>query len=913
YAALVSLITTMDHIQKHPRLSISFDTNQMESIIEKVGLLLDFVENDTHGAISTQVEVLESQIAAVAYAAEDLIESHAVDQIHAMKAAKRKFIMNSIRLVCCFNKAVTTESDLVEDQIHGGSISVVDLQTVIEDMDSVTKKVMAFKDESGSRDDMQPTYPMPTATTTASSSTTLITTDKNTMVGFDEQLTRLLDKLTGQRSNRQIIPIVGMGGIGKTTLAQNAYEHSLILHHFDIRTWVTVSQKYNVKQLLLQLLSRQSCETDEHLLGQELHKMLWGRRYLIVIDDIWSIEAWDKVSGFFPDNNNGSRIVVTTRISNVATHFDSSLFELSFLDEDQSWKLLCKKAFGHADCPSKLVDIGKEIVQKCKGLPLAICVIGGLLGRSHMTQKYWKNISKDLISILNSREDGNCSSILSLSYTYLPAHLKPCFLYMGIFPEDDEIRVSQLIKLWVAEGFIKSNESQSLEEIARGYLNNLIDRNLILKQLGSNGRIKFCRIHDLLRDLSLKVAQKDEFICVMEDIQQGVERGRRIVCNEKNLQAKYRSQVLHTLQLPSLTRTLVTHMDGRFSNNRLMRVMSFNCGAKKKYLRRHIVDQVNMRYLAYNKRTRFLVVKLPSSINVLWNLQTIIIRKNKIKAPSEIWEMRQLRHVDIYELHLPDPPQSGDQQQHEFVLQNLQTLKNVVNFVWSEEACKRVVNVRKLQIEYDSHSKNSKDYLLYNICHLHKLESLTCLPYSVHNLLQKLTFPSSLKKLYLVGTKVHWKDLTIIGSLPNLEVLNLDDVSAVEPVWNPVEGEFLRLKYLFISYIDLVQWNADSSHFPVLEKLFLTQMYKLEEVPLDIGEIPTLGFLQLLECSESAAISAMRIAEEQENNGNEELQVRVVFDSKEKFESFQEKMKQSADDHINFTRNNFQGMKCNMS
>ncbi|KAL7153232.1 hypothetical protein ABFS83_04G152700 [Erythranthe nasuta] len=778
--------------------------NQMESIREKVGLLLDFVENDTHGVIREQLEFLESQIASAANAAEDLIESHVVDQIHAMKYAKRN-----------------------------GSISAVDLQTVIEDMDSVTKKGMAFKDDSGSRDDMHPTYSMPTT----NSSTPLITTDKNTMVGFDEQLTRLLDKLTGQRSNRQIIPIVGMGGIGKTTLAKNAYEHSLIVQHFDIRTWVTISQN----------------QIDEQLLGEKLYKRLWSRRYLIVIDDIWSIEAWEEVSRFFPDNNNGSRIVVTTRISNVATHFDSSLFELSFLDEDQSWDLFCKKTFGEAGCPLELEDIGNEIVKKCKGLPLAICVIGGLLGRSHMTQKYWKNISKDLISILNSGEDENCSSILSLCYTYLPAHLKPCFLYMGIFPEDDEIRVSQLIKLWVAEGFIKLNQSQSLEEIARGYLNDLIDRNLILKQLGSTGRIKFCKIHDLLRDLSLKVAQKDEFICVMEDIQRGVERGRRIVCNEKNLQAK-------------------------------------------KKLRRHIVDQVNMRYLAYNKRTRFLVVKLPSSIDVLWNLQTIIIRKNKIKAPSEIWEMRQLRHVDIYELHLPDPPQSGDQQQHEFVLQNLQTLKNVVNFVWSEEACKRVVNVRKLQIEYDSRSKSSNDYFLYNICHLHKLESLTCLPYSLHNLLQNLTFPSSLKKLYLVGSKVHWKDLTVIGSLPNLEVLNLDDVSAVEPVWNPVEGEFLRLKYLFISYTDLVQWNADSSHFPVLEKLFLTQMYKLEEVPLDIGEIPTLGFLQLLECSESAAISAMRIAEEQENNGNEELQVRVVFDSKEKFESFQEKMQQSEDD-----------------
>ncbi|KAL7115034.1 hypothetical protein ACP275_04G159100 [Erythranthe tilingii] len=356
--------------------------------------------------------------------------------------------------------------------------------------------------------------------------------------------------------------------------------------------------------------------------------MLWGRRYLIVIDDIWSIEAWEEVSRFFPENNNGSRIVVTTRISNVAIHFDSTCIELNFLDEDKSWKLFCQKAFDQVGCPSELKDIGKEIINKCKGLPLSICVIGALLGRSNRTQKYWKNIAKDLTSILNSGEDENCLSILSLSYTYLPAHLKPCFLYMGIFPEDRKIFVSRLIKLWVAEGFIKSNQSQSWEEIARGYLSDLIDRNLVLNhRLGSNGRIKICKIHDLLRDLCLKVAHKEEFICVMEDTQRGIESGRRIVCNENFLTANYHeSRALHTLQLAPLTRTLVTSIDGRLPKNRLLRVMSFNKGARKKYLCRHIIDQVNMRYLAYNKLTRsFPADKLSSSIDVLWNLQTIII------------------------------------------------------------------------------------------------------------------------------------------------------------------------------------------------------------------------------------------------------------------------------------------------
>ncbi|XP_012848186.1 PREDICTED: putative late blight resistance protein homolog R1B-17 [Erythranthe guttata] len=930
YAALVSVLTIIDQIQNHPRFSISFDKNQIESLGEKVGFLLDFIETDTHGVIIEHARVLERRIASAAYAAEDVIESHVVDQIQAagsVEGHRLRKVVKDIMLSMRLKKARMEEN-------HASSISMLDLEKVIEDMDSIKKKVMEFRDESGSNEhDMQPT-------STTSSSTPRITTDKNTMVGFDEQLISLLDKLTGQRSNRQIIPIVGMGGIGKTTLAKNAYEHSLIAHHFDIRTWVTISQKYNVKELLLQLLSMISSEIDsehdEQLLGQKLHKILWGRRYLIVIDDIWGIEAWDNVNLFFPENNNGSRIVVTTRISNVATHFDSSLFELSFLDENKSWDLFCKKTFGEAGCPLELEDIGKEIVKKCKGLPLSITVIGGLLGRSHMTQKYWKNIAKDLTSFLNSGEDENCSNILSLSYTYLPAHLKPCFLYMAIFPEDHKILVSRLTKLWVAEGFIKSNESQSSEEIARGYINDLIDRNLILKHtMGSNGNVKNCVIHDLVRDLCLMVAQKEEFICVIEDIPRGTERGRRIVCDKKIRQVRYPFSVFHTvrlaprtstwvtsrdgrtfralrpLRLAPLTRTWVTSIDGRLSNNRLLRVMSSNSEAKKTDLRRHIVDHVNMRYLACTNFKLSSAFVLPSSINIVWSLQTIIIR-GKIEAPSQIWEMRQLRHVDIYRLCLPNSPWSYGHKQDECVLPNLQTLKKVVNFTWSKEAYKRVVNVRKLNIVYDDEWEwsNNNDYCLHNICQLHKLESLSCLSYCGDERLRKLTFPSSLKKLKLDGFMLGYEDLTVIGSLPCLEVLKLRNNSIIAREWNPVDGEFLRLKSLLIYGSGLVNWNADTSNFPVLEKLVLEYMDKLDGIPLDIGEIPTLRHIELNVCNESAIISAMKIAEEQEDAGNDILQVRVEFRFEYELQLFQEKMKQSADH--SFTRNNFQVVARNM-
>ncbi|KAL7153083.1 hypothetical protein ABFS83_04G141600 [Erythranthe nasuta] len=865
YAALVSLTNTMDQILNHPRLSISLHINQIQSLAMKVSFLLNFIERDySHGVATKRAQLLESQIASAASAAEDVIESHVVDQI------------------------------------HGGSITLLDLDTVIEDMDYIKKKVIEFEEEitSGSKDDLPPAYSMPVTTSVRS----FIADKNNTMVGFDEELNEILDKLTGQQSNRQIIPVVGMGGIGKTTLAKNAYEHSLILYHFDIRTWVTISQNYSVRGILLQLLSRLSIEidseTDEQLLGEKLYKMLWGRRYLIVVDDIWSIEAWENVKRFFPDNSNGSRVVVTTRLSNVAIHFDNSLcLELNLLDEDKSWKLFCENVFGQAGCPPELEDIGMEIVNKCKGLPLSIVVIGGLLRKSRMTQEYWKSIAKDLISILNSGEEDDCLNILSLSYTYLPAYLKPCFLYMGNFPEDSAIRVSKLTKIWVAEGFIKPSTDQSLEEIARDHVNDLIDRNLILKHvLGSNGKIRLCKIHDLLRDLCLKIAKKDKFICMMEDTTRGIDGGRRIVLNE-GIPTVHHSQVYPALKSTSLTtRTLLIRTDrGRMLpfNNRLLRVcnVSYEFNDKEIKLPKEIFDQVTLRYLRYNTKLN-LSGKLPRSISLLWNMQTLII-KGSIQAPSEIWEMRQLRHLDIKSLYLSDPPPSY--QNDDIVLQNLHTLKSVVDFEWSEEACKRAHNVKKVNMRFSRFKQRSCEYGLHNLCRLHKLESLKCSSYHRDDFLHNLTFPSSLKKLSLHGLWVCWEDLTKIGSLPHLEVLKLDYLYSADGVceWNPIEGEFRRLKFLLIEDSDLVYCKAECSHYPVLETLALRRLHKLEEIPLDMGEISTLGVIDLYCCNESTAISAMKIAEEQENAGNEGLQVLVVFHEMAQVESFQKKIQQS--------------------
>ncbi|KAL8056776.1 hypothetical protein ABFX02_04G140500 [Erythranthe guttata] len=865
YASLVSLLNIMDQIQNHPRLSICLHQEQAQSLCEKIDFLLHFIQSThSHGG-SKEVEVLESQIARAAYAAEDIIESHIVDQLAA------------------------------------GSTSFLDLQKIIADMDSVNVNKEEIKD-------LKPTsYP-----TTSSQQPLTSNTEKCTMVGFDEESFQLKDALTGQQSGLQIIPIVGMGGSGKTTLVKNVYDSSLIFHHFDIIAWATISQNYTVREIFSQLFSCQSKSTgdhlnipeaDEHQLTHKFYQNLIGRRYLIVLDDMWSTDAWDRINFFFPDNTNKSRIVVTTRLSSVATYFGSSSYlSMKFLNEDISWNLFCKKTFAQLEgCPPELEEIAKKIVRKCRGLPLSIVVIGGLLRKSYKTKEYWEDVAREKNSIINLGDDQQSFDILSLSYSHLPAHLKPCFLYTGVFPEDHRIHVTQLIKLWVAEGFIRPNNSQSLEEIAEDYLKDLTDRNLILvHRYRSTGKIKICLVHDLLRDLCLKKAQEEKFLRVMgvSDIPQGIDEERRVVFHEKIPEDKYDDPRVfsHGLESASLARSLVSN-GGRMSFKfRLLRVLLNVVDSKS---RDDIFKLFNLRYAckSYSSESRTTSVGLPSSISLLWNVQTLIIRGNvRFVAPSEIWSMQQLRHLDFAKISFRDPPLSDQQDNHhDSVLRNLQTLKGAVNLRLSEEVCERIPNVKKLKIMYFGISRSSRDYCLYNIGRLQKLESLNCCVYESQkssdeqtSLLRRdlvrntIVFPRSLVKLTLEGCFLHWEDLTRIGSLPHLQVLKLINDSVVGSEWNPVEGEFLKLKFLkIVNCNDLVHWNADSSHFPVLENLFVIGLKKLDEIPLAIGDIPTLRNILLNGCSESAVISVLNIGEDQQSLGNEILTIRILNKKKE--------------------------------
>ncbi|XP_057763729.1 putative late blight resistance protein homolog R1A-10 [Salvia miltiorrhiza] len=451
YATLVSAMNIINNLHHHPRPPISLPNQQVEPLTQKINFLLEFLQGyNPHSDYCKEADPLESRIADAAYAAEYAIESHIFDQ----------FTNNGENMSYdCFYEA---------------------LEKVIKDMASIEEEAKKIQGRVGVQ------HQLHKKSTPSDSSSSSSIPQQSSMVGADEVKLQMMHKLTSHCRDLQITSIVGMGGSGKTTLARNIYEERLIKEHFDICAWTTVSQEYVIKEIFAVVLRQLNIGVDDNLsedeLGGKLYRHLYGRRYLIIMDDMWSIDAWDRVRNYFPTNENGSRIVVTTRLLDLAsTLSNSNSLRMKLLDEAESWELLSKTVFGEEGCPCELEEIGKKIGESCKGLPLSIVVVGGLLAKSKPTREYWEDIGENLNASVNLEDDERCLKILYMSYKQLPIHLKPCFLYMGVFPEDEEISTSELSRYWIAEGFVKAISGKSLEEIAKEYLKDLIGRNLVLR------------------------------------------------------------------------------------------------------------------------------------------------------------------------------------------------------------------------------------------------------------------------------------------------------------------------------------------------------------------------------------------------------------------------------------------------
>ncbi|KAH6769047.1 hypothetical protein C2S51_014383 [Perilla frutescens var. frutescens] len=586
----------------------------LESLLQKATSLKHVLENFS----GPKIESLDSRIRDATQKAEDIVERHMVDQVLSRRRRVRF------------------------------SFPTPDLQHVMEEFDSAMEQAVKTVEEktkklSGSSSGGAAIFPDHPGS-------------KNVLVGVDEDLMQLKDRLTGQESKLQIIPIVGMGGIGKTKLVQNLYDDPLIVSHFDVCAWATISQDYNVRAILLGLLRLPNEKldnelierTENHELKDILYKKLYSRRYLIVLDDMWNTDSWDDIQWCFPDNINGSRIMLTTRESDVAKYVgtQSLQYKMKLLNMSKSWNLLHQIVFREEDCPYALKGIGKKIAGDCGGLPLAINVIGGLLSKANRSRDVWEHIANDVSEAMAETDDDEFSNVLTLSYNHLPNHLKPCFLYIGAFPKDYQIKATRLIRMWVAEGFVKSNGDKSLEEVAEDYLDALVERNLVLVTRNrSNGEALSYGMHDILRDLCMRKAGEEKFLHVKKergDVR--LDKVRRV-----SIQTSYGME--EDLDAMSLARSLI--YTGRvmsavipsllFLVLRLVRVLDVY-GMQFEEFPTEMLQLVNLRYLAFSCNCKS---DIPRDISRLLNLQTLIARLRGGRLPSEIWKMSELRHLKL--------------------------------------------------------------------------------------------------------------------------------------------------------------------------------------------------------------------------------------------------------------------------
>ncbi|KAH0647260.1 hypothetical protein KY290_033250 [Solanum tuberosum] len=910
YAAVTSLMGTM-HLLSQSSLDLQEGNKKhLKSLYDKVGSLLEILDNsdnelkkrvkdlanEVEDEVKSQVllimeqkeanerlrKILEQAIKDIANEVEDEVESQVL-----LIMEKDEHIRTEAneRLLIILQQAIKEANERLRKI----------LEQAIKDIDSVKEELINQRNKNNNL--LAGNCSLGGSTSPRSQISTLEKdmvghNDEQDMVGHINEQGNMRCQLTGHSSQLEVISIAGMGGIGKSTFAKKMFSDPSIVGFFDVRGWITVSEDYSLRKMLISLLQNAIGVNEEldkkpdDILADCLQKSLKRRRYLIVVDDIWSTKAWEDIRQWFPENNNRSRILLTTRIMEVARYasYPKNPFPMRFLDPEESWNLFCQKAFGKNDCPAEFENVGKVIVGNCNGLPLMISVTAGSLSSEKMLRK-WHEVAQSVSSLVNLDEYQRCSGVLALSYNHLPSHLKACFLYFGVFKKASEISVENLIRLWMAEGLFKLRGIGELEKEASSLLHDLIDKSLIVACKHSlDGKIKTCKIHDLLHDLCLRESVSESLLYVPNPPISGTKHRRWVSFHQKPVRdffslplptyCKTRSLHLLTVKSTTLEFELGLH---RF---KLLRVLDLQ-GSGLTHLPDGLSNLVSLRYLRADCIGYAPIYKLR-------NLQFLSFRHVykyipvDHHLPNGTWKMSQLRHLDSASFYLCSPPKvSGNKYR---VLENLQSVHGLRPDCCTKEMFEGIKKVRKLGIcGWGSHFNDAPkclDYLRY----LPELEALKIVSYR-SNFLHRLpvpcvgSFPPNLKKLTIQGAHLLWSKLTIISKLPKLEVLQLKELKLFgdelgETAWEVSEMGFRNLKFLLIEKMDLKCWKATDDPFPCLERVIIKNCPSLQEIPKEFAYSMTLKRIELWGCTTSLVNFAKEIQEEQQQKlGNNILQV----------------------------------------
>ncbi|KAG7950905.1 hypothetical protein I3843_13G140600 [Carya illinoinensis] len=721
-----------------------------------------------------------------------------------------------------------------------------------------------------------------------------------------------------------VIAIVGMGGLGKTTLAQLVYNDDMMEEHFDHKAWVCVSDDFDVLKMTKTIveklgLSTKSESNNLDWLQVTLQQKLMGKKFLLVLDDVWNkniknYSEWEAFSNPFKSGAERTRVIVTTRERRVASIMRSAIYDLKTLQDDDCWSLFSKHAFhsGNFDAHPELEVIGRKIVERCKGLPLAVKTIGALLW-SELDVKEWNKIMMSEIWDLQS----DIIPALRLSYKYLPLHLKHCFAYCSIFPKDYDFEKEELILLWMAEGFLPQGKDKTMEQIGDDYFTDLVSRSLF--QQSSKYTLKF-GMHDLVNDLarfvsgpftfrleeggnSLKIGNKTRHLSFFIRSTGKIEKFGALheATGLRTFLPIYPSNEILAKELaPDLLPML-----------RCLRVLNLSSSLKLTELPDSIGKMKHLRHLDVSLTP---IRKLPDSICKLCNLQTLRIAlcNNLTVLPRDIHKLINLRHLDVSDTPIKEMPvhlgrlcylrtltkfivseQSGAGVGELGKLANLggklliSNLQNVVSPLGALDASlndKMYLEELRLQWNDQNNISESQRAVLDNLQPHVNLKRLSINGYGgkiFSDWVGHHSF-SNIATLYLYNCK-YCSVLPPLGQLPTLQSLTIARFAEIDAVDRDFYGNsssstkpFGALKVLeFTNMPKLAKWSAfgaknEGGSFTHLEELEIRNCPKLtgelpihpsslsrlviEECPLLVTSLPsaaTLRQLKLRNCNEA--------------------------------------------------------------
>ncbi|KAK8633400.1 hypothetical protein V6N13_014246 [Hibiscus sabdariffa] len=720
------------------------------------------------------------------------------------------------------------------------------------------------------------------------------------IVGRRDDIDKLVPVVVDEKSEWRVVSIYGMGGLGKTTLANKIYNHSKVTGYFNHRVRVFVSQQFQKRKVWEDILSElnsldaaDSRRSDAEI-RQKLLNFLVKNKCLVILDDVWRTETWDILKPAFPIERNSeskSKILITSRYTEVAS-LESHPHKLQCLDEVESWELFRMVTFPQADSPDCRVDkeleeLGKEMVKYCAGLPLAITALGGLLVNKNKNE--WLRVSENVKTYMMKDKKLRVEDIVALSYDDLPPRLKSCFLYLSHFPEDYVIKAQRLIRLLVAEGIVPSKQEWEIaEDVAEGYLMELAERNMIepRERDVATLKIKTFQLHDIMRDICLSKAKQENFLFIVDQSNalssSTIREARRISAHKL-----FETQRIECPNLRSLSffgifsrkggarliwigeRTLLNRIRYTwkivynpfpkarwfwtsyiFTNLKLLRVLNYegeiaflNC--------RFIGDIGNLIHLRFLrlKNIRFKGSEFPSSLGDLICLETLDLRVSgnepePMHVPDVIWRMEQLRHLYL-------PCECDEETKLKLgTLRNLQTLVNFNTEYCYVEDLINMTNIRKLKIRgpfkiehFDMEDLNKNPPIIEG----RYLQSLSISSYTMYprHLTHLLSSCVNISKLKLEGRGCKLPERCHLS--PNLAYIKLKRCKLEEDPMPTLET-LRNLRVLELHHtLERLKIHCSAQGFPKLESLSLCAPH-LTEWKVNKGAMPCLRGLEIVLC-----------------------------------------------------------------